>query len=259
MGPGGKLNLNGFTVDCNNDDDVTDTDGILLTGRKARVHSGTVTDCIDGVVLNGTGNHQVNNITSEINSLAGFRITSDDNNLVDNTGSQNTQDGFAISGNDNHLTANLANNNGFEGFDVFGGDRNVLTGNTSRDNTIRGLDCLGGATDTVLAGNQFLDNGSEQVLLRADCDRTRMTTNTVDGNGNNFPGIFVQSDANRLEGNIVTDTAIGIHVTSTSMDNSIEGNDVTGNTLDMRDDNVNCDNNKWKGNVFDTSNKGCIN
>lgn len=261
MGPGGKLNLNGFTVDCNNDDDATDSDGILLTGRKARVHSGTVIDCIDGVDVGDAGNHQVSNVTSENNSLAGFRITSDDNSLVDNTAFQNTQDGFAVSGNDNHLTANLADDNGFEGFDVSGGDGNVLTGNTPRYNNLRGLDCLGGATDTVLAGNQFLDNRGvpAQVWLRGACDRTRMNTNTVDGNDGDFVGIQVQSDDNRFEGNIVTDAATGIYVFGGSTGNRIEGNDVTGNTLDMRDDNANYDNNKWKGNVFNTSSQGCIN
>ena len=42
--------------------------------------------------------------------------------------------------------------------------------------------------------------------------------------------------------------------------NRIEGNDVTGSiSLDMRDDNAGCDNNKWTGNTFGTSNQACIN
>ncbi len=140
MGPGGKLNLNGFTVDCNNDADATDTDGIRLTGMKALVHSGTVTDCRNGVVVIGSGKHHIASITSELNSLAGFFIGQniDGNKLNANTAQQNGNDGFLVfvQADDSQFIGNVSDNNGTNGlrFQQSGGGHKV-NGNTFSGNS----------------------------------------------------------------------------------------------------------------------------
>jgi parallel beta-helix repeat protein len=48
---------------------------------------------------------------------------------------------------------------------------------------------------------------------------------------------------------------IGIQLFTGSTSNHVNGNTALGNGLnDLRDDNPNCDNNKWNGNTFNTSN-----
>ena len=255
MGRGGKLNLNGFTVDCNNDGDATDTDGILLTGRKARVHSGTVTDCTNGVVFDGTGDHQVSGVTAVSNGENGFFLTrdSDGNKVVDNTAESNSGSGLSVSvSDDNHFVANFADQNGLQGIRIFSGSGNLMTGNTFEQDGI----FVDRAGPQKIHGNTLNGGG---INLSRGAGGNVVTTNTLVGNGGgngidaNFP------DDNRIEGNIVTNFSNGIVVRVGSTDNRIEGNDATGNTTDLRDNNANCDNNKWKGNIFNTSNVGCIN
>lgn len=185
MGPGGKLNLNGFTVDCNNDDDAVDTNGILLTGSKARAFSGTVTDCTNGVVLNGTGRHHVAGITSEDNSGDGFLLTmdSDGNNLNGNTAQRNGNAGFqAFRSDDNHFSGNLADGNNTvtlrsrAGFYIFSASGNQLNGNTSRDNVGRGI-FVDRAGPTTIHSNTVVNNGFHEIELSVGIGGNFVTSN----------------------------------------------------------------------------------
>ena len=46
---------------------------------------------------------------------------------------------------------------------------------------------------------------------------------------------------------------------SNSIDNKIEDNTALNNGVeDMHDDNLNCDNNEWEDNKFNTANQTCI-
>ena len=264
MGPGGKLNLNGFTVDCNNDADATDTDGIRLTGMKALVHSGTVTDCRNGVVVIGSGKHHIASITSELNSLAGFFIGQniDGNKLNANTAQQNGNDGFLVfvQADDSQFIGNVSDNNGTNGlrFQQSGGGHKV-NGNTFSNNGERGISVVSSGSQTI-HGNTIFNNGTAEIMVGGGVGGNVITSNMINGNGGGLQGIFLSnSDNNRLEGNIVTGNNAGIFTNVLSQDNRIEGNTVTGNALDMKDDNANCDNNKWQGNTFNTSSQACIN
>jgi len=275
MGPGGKLDLNGFTVDCDNDADATDTDGIVLTGRKALVHSGTVTDCTDGVVLIAPGHHHVANITSELNSGDGFRVPdggSNRNKLNANTAQDNGGAGFHVgsaagSSSDNSFVANLSDDNGGYGLRIWttGGGHKV-NGNTFSNNGAAGIVVHVSASQAI-HGNTIFSNGTQGIGILAG-GRNVITENMIDDNGTislaSSTGLLVRgTDDNRLEGNIVTGSRRGIDLSANganfSTDNRIEGNTVTGNTVDMSDASADCDNNKWKGNTFNTSNKACIN
>ena len=237
MGPGGKLNLKGFTVDCNNDDDATDTDGILLTGSKALVHSGTVTDCTDGVVLSAPGKHHVANITSELNSRHGFEVPnnmSNGNKLNTNTTQDNGGDGFHVGGPggsgsfDNSFVANLSDSNGTSGlpfrgfglrFHATGGGK--VNGNTFSNNRLQGIfvdrSTRSGRSLTI-HGNTIFNNGAGGILVSSGLGGNIITANMITGGGNGIVLSF--ADNNRLEGNIVTGgTFIGIFIVNNSTDN----------------------------------------
>ena len=228
MGPSGKLNLNGFTVDCNNDDDATDTDGIVLTGRKALVHSGTVTDCTNGVVLSVPGKHHVANITSELNSGDGFHVPdggSNGNKLNANTAQHNGGDGFSVGGpggppsTDNSFVANLSDDNDGNGlsFNTTGGHK--VNGNTFSNNDLAGILVSASRAQTI-HGNTIFSNGGSGINVRFGPGGHVITTNMIDDNGPlggtvTFSGIHLRGvDNNRLEGNIVTGSRRGIRLTN---------------------------------------------
>lgn len=50
----------------------------------------------------------------------------------------------------------------------------------------------------------------------------------------------------------------GIWIQATSTHNSVLSNGSHLNTLDMRDDNADCDSNLWALNLFSTANQSCI-
>ena len=72
---------------------------------------------------------------------------------------------------------------------------------------------------------------------------------------------FVGSNGNHINGNTANNNLVGISVCcADSLNNKLNGNTALGNlTIDLFDNNVNCDNNKWTGNVFSTRNQNCIN
>ena len=74
---GGTLVLRG-TVSC----DVNDATGILLIGEGARLVGGTVTRCLNGIVLEGEGDHRVTGVTSTAHTENGFRIFESNGNRI---------------------------------------------------------------------------------------------------------------------------------------------------------------------------------
>jgi len=120
----------------------------------------------------------------------------------------------------------------------------------------------------TIHGNTVFNNGQQGINIAGGVGGNVITANMIDDNGTislaSSTGLLVRgTDDNRLEGNIVTGSRRGIDLSANganfSTDNRIEGNTVTGNTVDMSDASADCDNNKWKGNTFNTSNKACIN
>ena len=83
------LDMNGHTVSCLGP--TPTNDGIVLLGSKAKLRNGTVTGCFNGVVLQGTGHHEVRNVTSSYNANIGFEELegSSANKLTNDTASYN--------------------------------------------------------------------------------------------------------------------------------------------------------------------------
>ncbi len=73
-------------------------------------------------------------------------------------------------------------------------------------------------------------------------------------------GILIHGRNNHIKGNTANNNqGAGISVCCfDSHNNKLNGNTALGNALDLFDNNVNCDKNKWTRNVFNTSNFDCI-
>ncbi len=99
----------------------------------------------------------------------------------------------------------------------------------------RGLYLLNSTTDTHVNNNVFSMNVLEGVIVDLSSDN-HLNNNQTIGNG-----------------------TYGIDVANGSTGNHVNGNTALGNGLsDLFDGNTSCDNNKWNGNTFVTSNQTCI-
>jgi parallel beta-helix repeat protein len=245
-----KLDLNGFSVICDDGDDPDD-DGIVLEGRSAKLQNGTVARCDDGVRLEGDGHHTVSGVITLQNDGDGFDVRSNHNHLVRSTGLLNESDGFEINGDFNvvAMSHGVANRN--EGIDLDGGDgnqvaNNTVLGNSTGDAGNGGLEVSDGSDDNHVISNFVAANDAHES------DEAGIVL--LGGDGNNVKGNTVR--ANRRNGILARDG---------SEDNSFQGNTATGNNIadsgdhDLSDDNDDCDNNKWKGNKYGTKDKACIN
>ena len=77
---------------------------------------------------------------------------------------------------------------------------------------------------------------------------------------NRFIGLYFSNNCtdNHVDNNqTLGNGSIGIQLGAGVTSNHVNGNTALGNGLfDLEDDNPNCDNNKWNGNTFNTSNQG---
>ena len=152
-----NFNMKGFTLDCNGDSQA----GITVEGEGAVVPNGTITDCDTGVLLDGTGGHQLLKLTARQNGSEGFHVNagSDNNTFVGNTGTDNDSEGFNVRSNGNKLVDNLAMENNLQGIQI-GGVDNRLVGNTAHDNDRAGFELDSVGTDNVLINNTATENGN---------------------------------------------------------------------------------------------------
>jgi parallel beta-helix repeat protein len=241
----GHLNLNGFSVSCQGTEA-----GVVLDGRGASLRNGLVTGCVNAVVLVGAGRHLVTDVTADATSRA-FSVESAANRLLGNRGT-GASDAFRVSGRNNLLSANTAISPLDDGFDVRG------LGNLMVRNLVTGAG--GEGFDITTPGNWILSNtvsGAADDGMQVRTGGNRVVGNTItDGSR----GILVQeSDAGAAEGNEILGNTVldnqreGIVVDLGSTRNRIVGNQALGNDIDLRDLHPDCDDNLWKGNVFDTA------
>ena len=119
-------------------------------------------------------------------------------------------------------------------------------------------------TENVLSRNVAADNGDDGFDL--DGERNRLTRNEAHKNGaigepGNRNGFHVSNDFNALTGNVATENAEFGFV----IDDGIFGNSITNRNIselngstDMHDLNAECSSNRWRQNIFGTSDPGCI-
>jgi len=115
----------------------------------------------------------------------------------------------------------------------------------------------------------FLNGAADNDLVHNDVNDTMQlnnsSNNTVVNNvaSDNFGGITLTgtSTNNNIDANTTDNNSngSGIWLFAGATGNNISGNKSFNNLpFDMRDDNANCDNNKWTGNHFNTANQSCI-
>ena len=259
---GAQLNLKGHTLTCG---PGLSPIGIQMEGQKASVTNGNILECDRGVVLGGYGRHSVSRI-EYAHSIPGthvaFIVETDGNRLVHN--SATACDGcFEIGGDGNRLIRNLAFDGPGVGFWIFStGENNVLLHNVAESQFAGGFLIQGDANKLVKneAIDTLFENGSGFEISKGG-ERNELRRNMATDNAGDGFRVFLAIN-NRLLGNVAEDNEkSGITVSGT--DNVIARTRAFGNGdgvqfFDLNDDNLNCDNNTWRKNKFDTSNADCI-
>ena len=189
-----KLNLNGHTISGNGNNVC-----IQINEEGAKVWNGTVTNCTDGVVIAGTGRHQVFRIISMYNNKTGFKVDSHDNWLTDNEAIGNSKENFLIEeeSDNNQLIKNKAVDGADKGYYVRGSNnrlyKNKAIGNL--DDALR----INNGTDNIVIHNIFKDTESE-AGVKIDSKGNIVRKNFIKQNDR---GIRIRSNDNEVIKNII--------------------------------------------------------
>jgi parallel beta-helix repeat protein len=249
---GGLLDLAGFTVVCDHDPTVEGV-GVLLDGSGSRLRGGAVTGCFLAVHVAGDGGHTVRRLTASA-ADRGLFIESDGNRLLDSEILRATGDAAVqVDGSDNLLRGNTVAGAGDQGFEINGNDnrislnrigavaegvqllgernrvlRNQIIGATDRGIDVRGLVEPPEVTGAHVIIDNLIVDGVDGIALLEDSNGNLISRNTIYSNSDQ--GIFVGT-----------------------LDNTIDRNQVRLNRVDLQDNTLDCDDNLWRDNVFDTS------
>jgi parallel beta-helix repeat protein len=208
VGPA-KLNLKGFTVIGNGftenegteDEETFGDTCIEVTGAGAKVWNGTVTQCVDGVVIAGTGSHKVFRIKSTDNEKTGFKVeeSSNSNWLEKNEALRNIKENFLVEkdSNDNHLIKNKAEDGEDRGFYVRGSN-NRLHKNKADRNRDDALRIKNGNKNEVIHNIFNGTDSGEGVQINSEDNI--VCKNIIKQNAR---GMRIQDDGNVVKGNII--------------------------------------------------------
>ncbi|WP_445365874.1 right-handed parallel beta-helix repeat-containing protein [Microbulbifer sp. ANSA001] len=219
--------------------------GILVNGFSGLVSGGTITNCPDGLNLEGDGFHIIEGIKILSSPREGIVIDSDSNTIVRNhiidTGND---DGIDIRGDKNKILQNYIESAGDQGITING------------EFTLVNLNHIVGAID-----------GASGIQVNAD--HTTVSQNFVTNNYSNGIEITDGASNNIVSQNFVTKNGTsgfsdraGINISGfNSTNNQISGNtSLDNNAFDLQDlSDTNCTGiNLWTGNIFKTSNPDCL-
>ncbi len=236
-----SLNMNSHTVSCSDNT----IDGVVLTGTKATLLNGTVTGCFDGVELQGTGSHEVTNVTSTGNANFGFDEVSGSNanKLSSNTASNNGRVvpdhtcpgsfccdftvgfGFDLNGNGNILRSNSATGNFDDGFRLDGSSNN-LAGDKSNTNDVDSIPIL--CNDNVTVFSSTTDAGGDGFDANGDSN----LLSGVTANGNADDGVDIDGNKNRVTGSTANGNDNDGMVVNGGGHNTFSSNTANNNTDD---------------------------
>ena len=221
-----RLDLGGYGIGCDG------AAAVVMVGSGAVLRNGSIgaAGCVpDGIVVEGDGNHALENIF--IVGGSGILVTSNNNMIRDNR--MGGEGGLDIEGDNNIIVNNVIGDSFVR---VIGGDGNMILHNRSPENS----------------------SGPAHIILGPGADNTKVIGNvlkqTFEGGG-----ISIESANNHVSGNKIRDNeGTGILVMNGATGNRITGNKVTGNNPDVDDENADCDANFWRGNRFNTSGSICL-
>ncbi|WP_143731469.1 right-handed parallel beta-helix repeat-containing protein [Microbulbifer sp. GL-2] len=219
--------------------------GILVNGFSGLVAGGTITNCPDGLNLEGDGFHIIEDIKILSSPREGIVIDSDSNTIVRNhiidTGND---DGIDIRGDNNKILQNYIESAGDQGITINGKftlvDLNYIVGSFDGDSGIQI-----NADYTTVSQNFVTNNWSNGIQIS-------------EGSSNN---IVIQNFTTKNGTSGLSDRA-GINISGfNNTNNQITGNtSLDNNAFDLQDlSDLNCTGkNTWTGNIFKTSNPGCL-
>lgn len=226
---GAKVDMAGFTIRCSS----TAVDGIILDGTRSQLENGAVRGCKRGVVLKGTGGHNIADVVAASNSLAGFKIVagsdrnklrdcaatqtasgngfeilSDGNKLQDSVAFGNDSNGFYISGNSNSFKEVVGNTNGESGmlFEPEPEDSSIKCSKSAFVNNGSGFTALGGV-DSLVKGNRADQNSGEGFLLLGAVE-SKVSGNVAVGNDIGF--LLASASQSAVTGNVATGNSQGV-------------------------------------------------
>ena len=245
---GGRLDLQGHTVICDGA-----IEGIVLEDDGAQLLNGAVTGCQFAVLVEGTGNHLVTDVTASVQDpvpddeegAEGLRVSSDGNRLVRNRVLLGGTNAIRINGAGNHVLRNTVAGSQ-RGIRIDGVENDVV------DNVIagvaEGIEVRGAANQ--IRGNQIAGAIDQGIELRGAGNRV-VANLAVDAVGD---GISIFSNDNLVHGNgAFSNCDDGIIVVATFGNNRIVNNRALGNGTDLTDQNLDCDDNVWANNTFESA------
>ena len=246
---GGLLDLGGFTVVCDHDPAVEGV-GILLEGSGAQLRGGAVTGCFLAVHVAGDGGHTIRGLTASAANRGVF-VESDGNRVFDSQILRALGDAAVqVNGSDNLLRGNTVANAGDQGFEINGSDNRIV------DNRIGGVAegvQLLGERNLVLR-NQIIGASDRGIDVRGLVEPTgaHVIIDNLIADGVDGIATLESSNGNRISRNrIYSNSDQGIFVGT--LDNTIQRNQALLNRVDLQDNTVDCDNNLWRDNTFETS------
>jgi parallel beta-helix repeat protein len=259
---GAHLNLNDHSLVC--DPGLSATVGILLKGERTSVENGNIFDCDRGVVLEGAGEHSVSKIeyaNSNPGTCVAFDVRSDRNRLFRNSAA--ACDGcFEVSGDRNWLIRNFVYDGPGVGFWFFQtANNNHIFHNIAVNQYAQGFLIQGDENNLLMnkAVGTLWENGAGFEIAGSGNRLWRNRATNNDGYGFD---VFSTGTNNRLLENIAEDNQnTGITVPGTNnviIRNKAFGNGDGFDSFDLSDGNLDCDNNTWRRNRFDTSNAECL-
>ncbi len=168
------------------------------------------------------------------NYTFGVFFTNVRNSVVENLSVKATLKGIILrNSSGNEIRENQANNHLFTGIELFG------------------------CTDNEIEENELTGNGLGILLNNSSGNEIKEN----ETNGNESVGIELDngSNDNEVKDNEANGNERGIYLDNGCVDNEIEENTALNNAFgDLFDQNLNCDNNAWEDNTFNTANKPCI-
>lgn len=234
---GANLDLNGYTVDCND----TDRNGIVLEGRNARVRNGIIVNCVTGVEITGDGHHEVLQMIVENSTREGIRVRSSYNQLIKIEARNNETRGFRIEGDDNNLVNCLAGSNDRHGFQIDGGSANKIGNSTAFHNGRQGF-LIDGGSDNKISNSSALNSCRDGIEIDNLGSDNSLINNYVTDNGNSSTCEDFGEEYNPR-------SYAGIDITAGAQDNIVVNNRTSGNQGCNGVDCVARDRNLWDENV----------
>jgi hypothetical protein len=245
---GGSLDLNGFTIVC--DQSITEVVGVALEGRGARLSDGAITGCFVSVRVGGSGGHIVRDVTASASNQGVLIATGSDGNRLLNSHILRGLDDAAIQvdGSNNFLLLNDVAGSTDQGFEI-NGSGNRIVGNRI-GGVAEGVQLGGEGNGNIVLRNQIIGATERGVEVRAGAHVIK--DNLIADGAADGIALLDQGNGNEVSGNVIYGHRDqGLFVGTTS--NTIERSQVLRNKVDLTDANPGCDENLWRDNVFETS------